>query len=220
MNTRRRFFKAVLRGLGAVLLLLNPIVYFTRSIYAETKRIILPKGTRMNTLVNKNPTTLDARNLEVIPLNQFETMGLTDHKVDLDTWRLEVSGKVSKPLKLSYEQLLELPYIDRKVLLICPGVFANYGQWRGISVLELLKAAQEKTGITHVSFHGPPGPYEKKEQFPIEEIASNKVFLAYQVNGKVLPQKHGFPLRVVAEDHYGSEWVKFVFKVNAHKIQA
>ena len=50
------------------------------------------------------------------------------------------------------------------------------------------------------------------------EIVSNQVFLAYQVNGQVLSRKHGFPLRAVAEDHYGSEWVKFVHHIEAHKI--
>jgi DMSO/TMAO reductase YedYZ molybdopterin-dependent catalytic subunit len=43
------------------------------------------------------------------------------------------------------------------------------------------------------------------------------VFLAYSVNDRVLPQKHGFPLRVVAEDHYGGSWVKYVYKVTAIK---
>ena len=75
-------------------------------------------------------------------------------------------------------------------------------------------------GITHVSFRGPKGRYEKVERFSMAEIVSNKVFLAYQVNEQVLPQKHGFPLRLVAEDHYGSEWVKYVYKLEAHKIES
>ena len=39
------------------------------------------------------------------------------------------------------------------------------------------------------------------------------------MNGKALPKEHGYPLRVVAEDHYGSEWVKFVHKIEVHKIK-
>lgn len=30
---------------------------------------------------------------------------------------------------------------------------------------------------------------------------------------QTLPSKHGLPLRVVAEGHWGSEWVKYVYKV-------
>ena len=81
-----------------------------------------------------------------------------------------------------------------------------------------MKEAEAESGITHVTFRGPEGRYAKVERFSIDEIISQKVFLAYQVNGQVLPQKHGFPLRVVAEDHYGSEWVKFVHRVEVHKI--
>ena len=29
----------------------------------------------------------------------------------------------------------------------------------------------------------------------------------FQVNGENLPVKHGYPLRLVAEGDYGSEWV-------------
>jgi sulfoxide reductase catalytic subunit YedY len=37
------------------------------------------------------------------------------------------------------------------------------------------------------------------------------------VNGKDLPRRHGFPLRVVAEDSYGSDWVKYVTRVSVER---
>jgi len=170
----------------------------------------------MSSLVDHNPADLDARNLEIIPLEDFETMGLDDHQVNLNQWRLEVVGRVKKPLRLTYDQLLELPSFEKKVLLICPGFFTNHGRWTGISVTDLLEMAEAETGITHVSFRGPAGRYAKINRFPIDEIAADKIFLAYGVNGKVLPKEHGYPLRVVAEDRYGSEWVKYVHRIEAH----
>jgi sulfoxide reductase catalytic subunit YedY len=77
--------------------------------------------------------------------------------------------------------------------------------------------AQASPDVTHVSFSGPEGRYEKTERFPIEDIRSEKVFLAYKVNDNVLPKKHGFPVRVVAEGYYGGNWVKYAYKVTAHK---
>ena len=220
MNPRRSFFGVVLRLAAGFMLGLNPAVSLIRRAYAQSKRIVLPKGTKMTSLVDKNPADLDTRNLEAIPLTQFETMGLTDHKTDLNSWRLTVSGAVLKPLKLTYDQILELPSIERNVLLICPGFFTNHGKWKGLSILELFKLADAESAITHVTFRGPPGRYEKTERFSIAEVAANKVFLAYRVNGQNLPRKHGFPLRVVAEDHYGSEWVKYVHKVEAFKVES
>ena len=145
-------------------------------------------------------------------------MGLTDHGVNLDTWRLEVTGHVKKPLSLNYSQLIDLPSIERKVLLICPGFFANHGTWKGISIKELLRRAEVKGGVTHVTIRGPNGPHEKVVRYPIEDVLIDKVFLTYGINGEGLPRKHGFPLRVVAEDYYGYDWVKYIYKVTAETI--
>ena len=46
-----------------------------------------------------------------------------------------------------------------------------------------------------------------------EEIYRKKIFLAYRVNDEFLPQRHGYPLRLVFEDAYGSDWVKFVDEI-------
>jgi sulfoxide reductase catalytic subunit YedY len=215
-TSRRRFIKKTIRLFAGIGLFLAPLSTVIKRAWAGAKRIVLPKGTRLSSLIDRNPAELDTRNLEILPLAEFETMGLTDHKTDLDQWRLEVAGAVRKPLKLTYGRLLELPTIERNVLLICPGFFTNHGRWKGIAVTELLKLAGAEAGITHVSFRGPAGRYAKTERFPIEEINSRKIFLAYGVNGKALPEKHGYPLRVVAEDHYGDEWVKYVHRIEAH----
>ena len=82
---------------------------------------------------------------------------------------------------------------------------------------KLLEIARVGPDVTHVSVSGPSGRYEKSERFPLEDILSDKVFLAYRVNGQTLPKKHGFPLRLVAEGYYGGDWVKYVSKVTAHK---
>ena len=171
----------------------------------------------MNSLVGKNPATLDTRNLDLTPVQEFDTMGLDDHDVDLKNWQLEVDGQVHRSLKLTYDQIIKMPSIERNVLLICPGFFAYHARWKGISVARLLDTAGMGSGVTEAKFSGPNGKYEKTERFPIEDILSDKVFLAYSVNDRVLPRKHGFPLRVVAEDYYGGDWVKYVYKVTANK---
>ena len=79
--------------------------------------------------------------------------------------------------------------------------------------------AGAKYGATHITVEGSEGPYEKLQRYPIADIFSDKVFLAYHVNGKQLPQKHGFPLRVVAEGYYGYDWIKYVYKVTVDKIE-
>lgn len=213
MEKRRQFLKVMLGFLGGVGVVFSPLLSMIGSVYAKTKKIIVPKGTKRESLINENPAQLDTRNLEITPLGDFGTMGLADYGVNLKSWRLEVGGRVKKPLRLKHSELLALPFIERAVLLICPGFFANNGRWKGLSVNELLGAAEAEKGITRVTFAGPEGEYEKTETFPLEDILSNQVFLAYEVNGKALPKPHGFPLRVVAEDFYGARWVKYVHRI-------
>ena len=217
MKTRRQFIKFSVKFLPAVGMFFATLGGWFAKVYAQAKRVLVPRGADPATLKNENPATLDTRNLEVRPLEEFETMGLTDHEVDLKSWRLLIEGNVAAPTRVNYDRIIELPSIERKVLLICPGIFTNHGNWKGISLMTVLNMARMKADTTHIIVSGPQGSYEKVEKFPISDIRSDKVFLAYQVNGRKLPQKHGFPLRIVAEDYYGDEWVKYVYKIEAIK---
>ena len=217
MQKRRQFLKTAIGFLAGTGLLFSPFLKAVRLVYGSVQRIILPKDTDRKSLIHKDPGTLDTRNLETTPLKDFRTMGTYDHEVDVARWRLRVAGCVKTPFKLTYTQILTLPSIERKVLLICPGVFTNHGRWKGISMEKLLANAKVEKGATHVIFSGPEGDDEKQERFPLADVLSNKVFLAYGVNGETLPKKHGFPLRVVAEDYYGSDWVKYVSSVEVDK---
>ena len=217
MKTRRQFIKFTIEFLGGLGVFFSNIGLWLKKAYAQTKRTLLPKGTDLSTLINKNPATLDTRNLEVRPLKDFETMGQIDYEVDLNSWRLQIEGNIATPRNLSYPQILELPTIERNVLLICPGVFTNHGRWKGVSLMTVFNLAGMNSDTTHIRAFGPQGDYEKEMLFPIADVRSDKVFLAYAVNGEKLPQKHGFPVRIVAEDYYGSDWVKYVYKIEALK---
>lgn len=219
METRRNFVKKVFGVLGLGFIL-EPILSAARMAYAKAEKVIVPRGTQRETLTNQDPKDLDTTDLEVTPLAEFKTMGLDDLEVDVDQWRLLVEGAVGKPLSLNYSELTALPAVEKTVLLICPGFFANNGAWKGVSVKELLTRAEVSKDVNYVTFRGPEGNYEKVFKVPLDDALTDKVFLAYQVNGEVLPRKHGFPLRVVAEGYYGSDWVKYVYKVTADVVRS
>ncbi len=213
MNTRRNFIRLASASLIGVGFLLSPLFLGVRRAWAASRRA-LAKGTKREALIHENPAALDTTNLEITPLEDFGTMGPTDQVVQRDTWRLEVSGQVKRPLSLTYSQLTALPFIERQVLLICPGFFANHGRWKGISVQGLLQQAEFDHTATRVSIEAKGG---RAARYSLADVLSDKVFLAYQVNGKELPRKHGFPLRVVAEDYYGSDWVKYVDRITVER---
>ncbi len=202
MWSRRIFLKI---GLGTFLLGWN----FISNVWAKAKQL-LPKGFPKNQLLNMNPAEVDNRNLEVDPLNQFGTMGPTDVAVDSKTYRLKITGKVERPLSLSYDQILKLPSLTETVLLICPGFFSINGCWSGVNLKSLIREGQIKKDAQYVDIVGVHG---KRVRIPLKALDQKKTLLAYRVNGETLPQKHGFPLRLVYEDAYGYDWVKYIEEI-------
>ena len=206
MRTRRAFTRLILWGALGGSLLVDGLTSRTRRLWAAARKVVA-KGTPRASLISEDPATLDTTHLELTRLDAFDTMGTTDRVVDLGTWRLEVAGLVKRPLTMTFAQVAALPSIDREVLLICPGVFVNHGRWKGVSMRGVLKDAEYDRTASRVVIEAKG---DKSADFPIADVLSGQVFLAYQVNGTTLPGKHGFPLRVVAEGYYGAEWVKYV----------
>lgn len=217
MFNRRTIIKYFLAVTTGFLAFSNQTGKGLRLIWAATKRRVLERGTPMSKLMHAHPARVDISNLETTPIDEFDVMGETTRDVDLEEWRLQVDGEVLNPMQLSYRQLISRPKIERNVLLVCPGFFAYNGLWKGFSVADLLKEAGVKAGVTAISFSGSEGFRKKSRRYSFEEVMNDTVFIAYEVNGQQLPQRHGFPMRLVAEDHKGRKWVKYLNRVTVIK---
>ncbi len=204
MWTRRKLIR-IGGWISLSTLILNPLAIG----WAKVKRL-LPKGFSREELKNMNPEEIDPRNLEINPLKTFGTMGPTDVEIDIKTYRLKINGKVKRPLSLTYEEILTYPSLTETVLLVCPGFFANNGRWTGVHLNALLHEATVSKEARYIDIKG---AYEKAVRIPLKELCQKKILLAYRVNGETLPQKHGFPLRLVYEEAYGYDWVKYVDEV-------
>jgi len=209
MWTRRDFLgKSIWVSLSGFVV--NSLLWkFISSSWAKANEL-LPKGFPKDQMINMNPAEIDNRDLDIDPLEQFGTMGPTDVAVDIKTYRLKITGKVKQSLSLTYDEILKYPSLTETVLLICPGFFTNNGRWSGVSFRTLLKSADVHSDSKYLDVKG---AYEKVVRISLKDIDQKKVFLAYRVNGEPLPQKHGFPLRLVYEDAYGYDWVKYVEEI-------
>jgi len=210
MITRRKLLRRYLPIISAGFLFhLSGFWGWIAKAWAFVKEI-LPKGFSKSKLKDMNPAHVDPRNLDLDSTDKFGTMGPTDIAIDLATYRLKIGGEVNRPLSLTYEEILKLPSITADVLLVCPGYFANYGRWAGVHLKTLLQASQPKGNALLADIKG---GRDKVIRIRLDSIEQKKVLLAYRVNGETLPQKHGFPLRLVYEDVYGDEWVKYVDEI-------
>jgi len=195
-----------------VLVVLGVFVLLSGSGLAK-ERVELAPNTPKSQIIHMNPAEVDASLLPLDPIGNLNTTGVPPKDFDLSSWHLEVKGKsVGKELQLSYEELQKLPMVKKKVLLICPGFFADYAEWEGVPLREILKLAEvtEYQKILFVGLDGYTASFSKEE---LEGGKLDLLFLALRVNGETLPKEHGFPVRLVAEDFYGGRWVKWIREI-------
>jgi DMSO/TMAO reductase YedYZ molybdopterin-dependent catalytic subunit len=153
--------------------------------------------------------------------NHFRTPTISE-----DKWNLEISGLVSKPLKLSYSDLLLASSVRRPVTLECAGNLSggagvSTAVWSGLPLGELLQQAGLQPGATTVVFHGadsgggedvPSGTHFARA-IPLEKAIDRSTLLAYEMNGAPLPPDHGFPLRALVAGWYGMDSVKWLTRI-------
>jgi DMSO/TMAO reductase YedYZ molybdopterin-dependent catalytic subunit len=160
-------------------------------------------------------------NIDFFIRNHFTTPAISE-----ENWNLELSGAVSKPLKLSYSDLLLSSSIRRPLTLECAGNPSggrgvSTAVWSGVLLAELLTQAGAQAGATTVIFHGadsgeveglPAGTHYQRA-IPIEKAMDPTTLLAYEMNSAPLPPEHGFPLRALVAGWYGMDSVKWLTRI-------
>ncbi|MGD0574624.1 MAG: molybdopterin-dependent oxidoreductase [Anaerolineales bacterium] len=133
--------------------------------------------------------------------------------VDLATYRLTVTGRVDHPLSLTYDELRCLPKVGVHCELVCPGVFVDNASWAGAPFESVLDLAGVQSGAQSIVLVGADG---YSTLVDLNLVKSSDAFLAYELNGGVLPVLHGFPVRAVFPGVEGSQWAKWVVRIEVH----
>jgi DMSO/TMAO reductase YedYZ molybdopterin-dependent catalytic subunit len=134
----------------------------------------------------------------------------TPTEVDINTYRLKVSGKVDHQLSLTYDEIRELGKVTGAPDLVCPGYFVDNASWSGValkSILDLGGVQKEAAWVRMKSADG----YSIKVELQVALAPDS--FLAYELNGKPLPVSQGFPLRAVFPKEEGNRWVKWIVEL-------
>jgi hypothetical protein len=122
------------------------------------------------------------------------------------TYHLVVDGLVTTPLSLPLESLHAPDHIT--ATLDCTGGFYSTQHWHGISLRRLLEAAQPLPTATHVRVESHTG---YRWYFPVAE--ADDLLLATAVGDEALAHAHGGPVRLVAVQRRGFQWIKWVTHV-------
>ena len=140
---------------------------------------------------------------------------LVKPRVDVETWKLTVTGNVERGYTLTYDELLDLEAIEQVRTLECisnpiGGELISTAVWTGVRMKDLLERASVKANSYDVVLTSVDG---YQDSFPIAKAMEPDTFLAYLMNGKTLPQEHGYPVRVLVPNIYGMKNVKWLAEI-------
>lgn len=125
-------------------------------------------------------------------------------EVDPGPWRLLVNGAVGREIELSYEQLLALPSVERRIRMSCVSGWSANATWRGPRMRDVLVMVGADAAAKSVEFHSLTNYSVTWHRRRLSEDA----ILATHVNGAPLSTNHGFPVRLIVPGYPGQNMVK------------
>jgi DMSO/TMAO reductase YedYZ molybdopterin-dependent catalytic subunit len=134
--------------------------------------------------------------------------------VNVDQWRLKVTGMVEQQVELDFDELAGQELAERYITLCCVsnpvggGLIGN-AKWLGWPVRDLLARARPQAGADMVLSRSVDG---WTASTPLEVLTDERdALLAIGMNGEPLPLEHGFPVRLVVPGLFGyvsaTKWV-------------
>jgi DMSO/TMAO reductase YedYZ molybdopterin-dependent catalytic subunit len=218
--------RAFLRSAGAVAALVVVVGWSGRVLLERAKRVAAGRGEvglplPIEAVGAPSPAAslaVEGVSPIVVPNEDFYRIdtALSVPNIDLSTWRLAVTGMVDRPYQISYDELLELPMIERYVTLSCVsnqvgGDLVGNAKWLGVPLGEILEragvdpSAEQVVGRSAANNNFTVG-------FPVEAVFDGReALLAVGMNGEPLPFEHGFPARLVVSGLYGyvsaTKWI-------------
>ena len=150
----------------------------------------------------------------LVPNDKFYTVtkNVVDPNVSRHLWGLQIGGLVDREHVYGFDELAGMPSIDQESTLMCisnrigSGLASN-AVWTGVRMADLLKAAGVREGAVEVKLYGADG---YTDTFSIEKALDPTTLVVYRMNGEPLPERHGYPVRVVVPGLYGEKNVKWI----------
>ena len=160
----------------------------------------------------------------ITPNEQFYcvTKNVVDPVVDASRWQLEIAGLVQTPCTYRFEELKSLPAVDQETTLMCisnqlDGGLMSNAVWKGIPMRALLEPASPMESAAKVRLHGVDN---YTDTFPLEKAMDPTTLVVYQMNGEPLPNRHGFPARVIVPGYFGEKHVKWITRIEVATADA
>ncbi len=143
------------------------------------------------------------------------TKNVADPRVNPANWSFGVDGAVNSAQSWNLDALLAMPQVTQETTLMCisngvgDGLMAN-AMWTGIPLADLINAAGPSNDAVEVLLTAVDG---FTDTFSIEKALDPTTLLAFRMNGVELPQRHGYPARLVVPGMFGEKNLKWITDV-------
>jgi DMSO/TMAO reductase YedYZ molybdopterin-dependent catalytic subunit len=128
-------------------------------------------------------------------------------------WRVNVTGKVRQPIRLSLEDLRSQPQREQAVDIHCVTRWTKLAvPFRGVPLAELIAAAEPKSNARYVAFVA-HSARQHSTSLPLDEALSLQSLIALEVEGRPLPIEHGGPVRLVVPGRYFYKSLKWLTRI-------
>ena len=127
-------------------------------------------------------------------------------RVDVNTWRLNITGLVERPYSISFPELLGQSVFEEFITLCCVsnqvgGELIGNAKWQGVPIWQVINHAGVKPEATQIVGRSVDG---FTVGFPTAVAFDGRpALIAVGMNGEALPFKHGFPARLIVSGLYG-----------------
>jgi len=138
-------------------------------------------------------------------------------------YRLEITGLVEKPLRLSLDELHALPAHRQVTKHHCIQGWSGVAAWTGVPFSGLEALCVPRPNARFAVFHAfddkstSGNPKEKGvggglfyEAIDLRLLRGSQCIVAFDLNGEPLPVEHGAPLRLRVETQLGFKMVKWI----------
>jgi DMSO/TMAO reductase YedYZ molybdopterin-dependent catalytic subunit len=131
-------------------------------------------------------------------------------------WRLEISGAVKQPGRLSLAELKSMPSRTQITRHDCVEGWSAIAKWKGVPLSEIMERSRPMPEAKYVVFHcmdtdDDGNPYYESIDF--RDATHLQTILAYEMNGRALAIEHGAPLRLRIETQLGYKHAKYIRKI-------
>jgi len=131
--------------------------------------------------------------------------------IEAEAWRLEVVDRQGVGTTLTLAALDGLPRATFDALLDCTGGWWTEQRWTGWRVDDVLRLAGLDEGAVRDGLAEVVSVTGHRWTFPLPEFRA--MLLATHVGGEQLSPGHGAPVRLVAPERRGFQWVKWVERI-------